>query len=141
MYFLVYDFIPNDSLKNYYFNQRLERKSIDQDFIMKIFKQSLTGLIYLHGNNIMHRNIELNSIILDENYNIKLSDFKFSAIYRENYCNELNNYNFDNLMSNFTKIKIKADFVSPEIINQNDDSPYDFKIDIFSLGLTFLCIE
>ena len=54
---------------------------IDQNFILKIFKQTLNGLNYLFSKKIMHRDIKLDNILLDENYNAKLSDFGISAVY------------------------------------------------------------
>ena len=75
----------------------------------------------------------------------KLTDFGISAVYKEP-CYEQNNenmlnQNYVNLVSNFTRVGA-VKFVAPEILRhkkgmQND---YDYKVDVFSLGLTMLCL-
>ena len=140
MYFLVMDFMENGNLETYYHNHRDKGLSIDQEFIIKIFKQILAGLKYLHGNNIIHRDIKLDNILLDANNNIKISDMGISAVYKNNNYNEQINNDLAALISNFTRVG-RADFVAPEIKNhiegQND---YDYRADIYSLGLSMLCL-
>ena len=46
---------------------------------MKIFKQLLSFLTYLYSNSIIHLDIKINKILLDENNNIKMRDFDKSA--------------------------------------------------------------
>ena len=141
MYFLVLDFMANGNLETYYHNHRDKGMSIDQDFIIKIFKQILSGLKYLHGNNIIHRDIKLDNILLDENNNIKISDLGISAVYKNaNYNEEINN-NLSALISNFTRVG-RADFVAPEIKSHKAGMQYDYdyRVDIYSLGLTMLCL-
>lgn len=141
MYFLVMDFMSNGSLENYYINHRAKGLSIDQEFIIKIFKQILAGLKYLHGNKIMHRDIKLDNILLDDNYNIKIADLGISAVYKERDSNEEISRNLDPLISNFTR-KGRNDFAAPEIISHKKGMKYDFdfKVDVFSLGLVILCL-
>ena len=83
MYYLVLDYVPNGSLENFIIKHQSQNKAVEQEFIIKVFKQILTGLKYLHENKIMHRDIKLDNILLDENNNIKISDFGISAIHRD----------------------------------------------------------
>ena len=138
MYFLVLDLMSNGSLENYYIKHRDSGGSIEQDFIIKIFKQILSGLKYLHGNNVIHRDIKLDNILLDENNNAKISDFGISAVYKNNDFSESGAKN-NALISNFTRAG-RRDFAAPEIINHQNGMVYDPKVDIFSLGLTMLCL-
>ena len=140
MYFLVLDFMAKGSLDNYYLECRNNGIDIDQNFIIKIFKQLLLGLKYLHGNGIMHRDVKLDNILLDENYNIKISDLGISAIYKENdYNNESINSSYNNtvLYSHFTRVG-PVKFAAPEILAGRKD--FNCKVDIFSLGLTMLVL-
>ena len=134
MYFLVLDYMSNGSLDDLIKNYRREKKKVDQAFIIKILKQLLSGLTYLHGKGIMHRDVKLDNILLDENNNVKISDFGISAIHRDNI--DENEEQNEALLSNFTRVG-RIDFVAPEILK---GIQFDYKVDIFSLGLTILCL-
>ena len=144
MYFLVLDYMANGSLEKYYLEHQNKGIDIEQNFIIKVFKQILQGLKYLHGNHIMHRDIKLDNILLDENNNVKISDLGISAIYKENNYSEENinsSYSNSALFSNFTRIG-PIRFVAPEILAHKKGMQYDFdyKVDIFSLGLSILVL-
>ena len=80
MYFLVLEFMSQGSLQDYICEHRTKNSPINQDYIIKILKQLLIGLQYLHGKGIYHRDVKPDNILLDENGNIKISDFGISAI-------------------------------------------------------------
>ena len=70
----------------------------------------------MHNANICHRDINLVNILLAENYNPKLYNFRWSSI------------NANNLNGRAGT----SEYMAPEII---ENHPYDgFKADIFSLG-------
>ena len=145
VYFLVLDYMPEGSLENCYNSYKSKGIIIKQDFIIKFFKQILAGLKYLHANGVMHRDIKLDNILLDKNYNIKISDFSIAALYKEKNANEdntiYNNTYYNNLFSNFTRVG-PMKFVAPEILahKQGMKYDYDYKVDIFTLGLSMLIL-
>ena len=101
IYCLVLEYIPNGTLQEYY---EKNKDKIDQNFIFKILKQSLCALSYLASKSVMHRDMMLDNILLDENYNIKISGFLLSVKIPK-----------DDLNSECTFVG-RADFVCPEIL-------------------------
>ena len=132
MYNLVMECMPNGSLDTLCKNYQKQNKIVEQGFIIKIIKQLLEVLIYLESKSLMHRDIKLDNILLDKNYDIKLTDFGISAVYQQK--NSKHNKG-DIIISNFSKVG-RIDFVAPEVYSQN----YDLKVDIYDLGLSMLCL-
>ncbi|XP_056380714.1 NUAK family SNF1-like kinase 1 [Hyla sarda] len=74
----LYDFINN-------------KHQLPESDARRFFRQIVSAVHYCHKNGIVHRDIKLENILLDENLNVKLADFGLSNLYHKNqvletYC-------------------------------------------------------
>ncbi|XP_042954871.1 L-type lectin-domain containing receptor kinase S.4-like [Carya illinoinensis] len=79
---LVYDFMPNGSLDRYLFDEPKATLSWEQRF--KVIKGVASGLLYLHEEweqTVVHRDIKAGNVLLDSEFNPKLSDFGLAKMY------------------------------------------------------------
>ena len=109
-------------------------KELSENFVIKIFKQLLSALIYLQSKSIVHRDIKPDNILFDECYNVKIGDFGLSALYKDE--NPENTNKKDYLFMNYSRVG-RCDFVSPEVFKGQN---YDYENDIYTLGLTMAYI-
>ncbi|MBA0813454.1 hypothetical protein Gohar_027302 [Gossypium harknessii] len=79
---LVYEYMANGSLDRWIFNKNQDL-SLDWQVRKKIILDIAKGLAYLHedcNRKIIHLDIKPQNILLDENFNAKVSDFGLSKL-------------------------------------------------------------
>ena len=128
IYFIL-EYLPNGTLENLVKKHKDVKSNIDEFDVIRIFRQILNGLKYLHELNIIHRDIKPDNILFDKDNNAKITDFGISAPLKQ-YPNLLKIKT--ELLGGKTNVGHK-DYSCPEIVNEQ---PYDKKCDIYSLGLT-----
>ncbi|XP_014841165.1 PREDICTED: serine/threonine-protein kinase 10-like [Poecilia mexicana] len=95
--------------------------------IRVVCKQTLQALVYLHENKIIHRDLKAGNILLTLDGDVKLADFGVSA-------------------KNTKTLQRRDSFIgtpywmAPEVVmcETSKDRPYDYKADIWSLGVTLI---
>ena len=73
--FLVYQCINETTLLD-----KIKSHSLNQALIMKYLKQVLIAVDYLHSLDIVYVSLEPDSIIIDENDNVRLTDYGWSKV-------------------------------------------------------------
>lgn len=97
---------------------RKHKTYFDELSIWYVFLQLLKGLKALHDMRIMHRDLKCANVFLNKSLHVKLGDMNVSRI-----------ADADGL--NYTQTGTPY-YASPEVW---EDKPYDFKNDIWSLGV------
>ena len=73
--YMVFEYVENGDLVGFFKKNPLFEEDQLKDFFIKILK----GVKYLHQNNILHRDIKLDNILLDKDMSPKLCDFGISS--------------------------------------------------------------
>lgn len=74
---LVYEFMPRGSLENHLFRRASYVQPLSWNYRMKIALGAAKGLAFLHSDEVkvIYRDFKTSNILLDTNFNAKLSDF------------------------------------------------------------------
>ncbi|WJX58446.1 CBL-interacting serine/threonine-protein kinase 10 [Trifolium repens] len=60
--------------------KKVAKGKLKEDIAHKYFKQLISAVDYCHSRGVYHRDIKPENILLDENENLKISDFGLSAL-------------------------------------------------------------
>jgi serine/threonine protein kinase len=78
-FYIITEFVRGLSLTDHVFGKALKR--LQENEACEIFTQILQGLEYLHRNSITHRDVRLENVMLDLQFNVKLIDFSFATCF------------------------------------------------------------
>lgn len=117
--YIILELAKKGELFDYVF---LPKEGFGEKFGRYIFKKILSGLNACHEAGIAHRDLKMENVMLDENFNPKLADFGFATL--------VQGKNNDGLLS--TPLGTQQ-YAAPEILLHK---PYDgIKADTFSMGV------
>ncbi|XP_051113216.1 probable serine/threonine-protein kinase PBL10 isoform X2 [Andrographis paniculata] len=77
---LVYEFMPRGSLDNHLFRRGSYFQPLSWNLRLKVALGAAKGLAFLHSSRakVIYRDFKTSNILLDSNYNAKLSDFRLT---------------------------------------------------------------
>lgn len=114
-YFLIFEYVAGKQLYDVIVNDGYLNESIARRY----FRQILSAIDFIHRNSIVHRDLKIENILLDEFDNIKIIDFGLSNFY-------------DN-KSTLNTFCGSLYFAAPELLlGQRYSGP---EIDVWSLGV------
>ncbi|KAM6584429.1 hypothetical protein CsatB_011431 [Cannabis sativa] len=117
---LVYEYVCNGSLDRQLLKPA--RKPLTWDERMKIASGAAKGLLYLHKNNIVHRDIRPNNILLTHDFNTLLGDFGLARSQQEDHSSE-------------TRVVGTLGYLAPEYAESGKVST---KTDVYAFGVILL---
>lgn len=104
---------------------RLEtRGRVDEPLARKYFHQLVDGVDFCHKSGVAHRDLKPENLLLDENGDIKITDFGFSAMKNADV----------NAGLLYTQCGT-PDYCAPEIIEHPEDGYNGAKVDVWSCGI------
>ncbi|CAA2972562.1 probable serine threonine- kinase Cx32, chloroplastic [Olea europaea subsp. europaea] len=79
---LVYEFMQRGSLENHLFRRSVAIEPLSWDIRLKIAIGAARGLAFLHTSDkqVIYRDFKASNILLDANYNAKISDFGLAKL-------------------------------------------------------------
>ncbi|RIB12332.1 kinase-like domain-containing protein [Gigaspora rosea] len=117
---IVFDWASKGNLKELY-----TMNSIDWNTKLKIARDICNGLLFIHQCNILHHDIRCENILITENYEPKIANFRLSRTEQEV------SVNIENILSIIR-------WLAPEKLSQSQydfNIKYDHKCEMYSFGM------
>ena len=109
----------------------ITEKALNNTLKTKVAIEIVHGMAYLHDKGIIHRNFDIDSVMLDSDFNSKIINFGQAKIIE---CLSDQTTFAESMTKNIGSIF----FMSPEMMN--DDDVYDSKTDVYSFGMVLFYI-
>jgi len=111
--FMILEYFPTDLYKHM---QKLPDKRIDEINAAKYLRPVIDATIYCHANDVIHRDLKPDNVLLNDDGIVKICDFGWSVKSKEpqtRLCGTLN-------------------YLCPQMIKKES---YDYKCDIWCIGV------
>jgi serine/threonine protein kinase len=126
---LVYEFLPNDSLEKFISSTTAKNSILNWDKLQDIAIGVAKGIEYLHqgcDQRILHFDIKLHNVLLDQNFNPKISDFGIAKLCSNNQS-----------AVSMTTVRETVGYIAPEVFSRNFGN-VSSKADVYSFGVLLL---
>ncbi|KAG2679579.1 hypothetical protein I3760_11G056500 [Carya illinoinensis] len=126
---LVYEFLSNNSLDKFISSADVKNQFLGGDKLQEIAIGIAKGIEYLHqgcDQQILHFDIKPHNILLDQNFNPKISDFGLAKL-----CSK------DQSVVSMTTARGTMGYIAPEVFSRNFGN-VTYKVDVYSFGMLLL---
>ncbi|MCQ2819024.1 MAG: protein kinase, partial [archaeon] len=115
--FIIMEYISGGNLQGFV----KKRRKLNEKTAKFLFRQIIAGIKYIHSQNICHRDIKLENVLIDLNNNVKICDFGVGK----------------HISNDFVTLKNQCGtpvYMAPEIFK--GDGYYGYPVDIWSAGVS-----
>lgn len=132
--YIIFDYMSNGNMEEYVKAHKKMNRNFPEEELWNFFLQCMWSLAYIHSRGIIHRDIKLNNLLLDNNMKIKLGDFGVCGLsFDENI-----KYSEECFLFLSEKIEKKDMNSNSDIDEESDESnKYDQKNDVYCMGICF----
>ncbi|KAJ9679795.1 hypothetical protein PVL29_021645 [Vitis rotundifolia] len=126
---LIYEYLPNESLEKFIFSRVVKNYSLSWKKLQEIAIGIAKGIEYLHqgcDQRILHFDIKPHNILLDHNFNPKISDFGLAKL-----CSK------EQSAVSMTVARGTMGYIAPEVLSRNFGN-VSYKSDVYSFGMLLL---
>ncbi|CBZ52033.1 putative CAM kinase, SNF1/AMK1 family ToxPK1 [Neospora caninum Liverpool] len=113
----IMEYATNGELRNYV----SKKTRLKEDEARQFFEQIIKGVHYCHSKNIVHRDLKLENILLDEGNQCKIADFGLSHFVVDSHAT-------------VTEGGTQA-YLAPEVWNGQSKHSSPFQLDVWALGV------
>lgn len=128
-YFTFFLYIQTELSSGITLKDWLNTRKVDPLQNYNIFRQILKGVHHIHSKGLIHRDLKPSNIFIEKDFRVKIGDFGLAVMAQseEEHCSEWASF------PRVNSLRVgNSQYFAPE---QSFNSEYDFKVDIFPLGL------
>ncbi|KAH7843744.1 hypothetical protein Vadar_020289 [Vaccinium darrowii] len=114
---VVVEYLPGGTLKKFLYSNR--KRKLALKIVIQLALDLSRGLSYLHSQNIVHRDVKAENMLLDTHRNLKIADFGVARVEAQN-------------PQDMTGETGTLGYMAPEVL---DGKPYNRKCDVYSFGI------